>query len=52
MNVDTTSVRDLKELLAPETNLPVHDQILVYNGRILAGGCGWGWSLFTVGVGS
>ena len=35
-------MRDLKVLLAPETNLPVDDQILVYNARTLSGGCGMG----------
>ncbi len=43
MNLDTTTVRDLKVLLAPETSLPVDDQVLVYNAKTLSGGCGIMW---------
>ena len=39
MNLATTTVRDLKVLLAPETNLPVDDQVLVYNAKTLSGEC-------------
>ena len=37
MNLDSTTVKDLKVLLAPETGLPVDDQILVYDGETLSG---------------
>lgn len=36
VNVNTTSVRDLKVLVSPEANLPVDDHILVYNGETLS----------------
>lgn len=45
MDVDTTTVGDLKALLSPETGLPVHDQILVYNGKTLTGRYRFGKSL-------
>ena len=44
VNLTTTTVRDLKALLAPETNLPVDDQVLVYNAKTLSGE--WVWHIY------
>lgn len=42
VDVDKTTVLDLKKLISadPEAGFPVDDQILVYNGKTLTGGCG------------
>ena len=45
MDVDTTTVGDLKALISPETGLPVDDQILVYNSKTLTGWYRHGQSL-------